>query len=302
MSEQETSNERFNPANPHEPFTPAWHAWAEGVRVCIPEIDRLTANLEAGAASYKRMEAERDRLIAERDYARSLAREGDASLIEEVSRLRAALQEIADTPVQNTMSSRQETSNPLVHELREMARQLEIEVSASMADDVVQAADEIERLTAERDRAVEAVAREGRHARRVEINRLRAALEMIASGSLDKLPPFRAAPHDALRRYAQKALAGAPDEPDGYSHTASGETVGHSQQDEPDAGIRKSDPPSILKLDKYRVKRGWWIFRWSAPQCTSQFQMLPKDRDAWYCCRRHAGHLGRHTAWTGERW
>jgi hypothetical protein len=42
-----------------------------------------------------------------------------------------------------------------------------------------------------------------------EIERLREALQVIASGSVDELPPFRNAPHDVLSRYAAKALRGA---------------------------------------------------------------------------------------------
>lgn len=41
---------------------------------------------------------------------------------------------------------------------------------------------------------------------RIERNYLRGSLEAIASGSLDDMPPFRAAPHDVLRKFAQKTL------------------------------------------------------------------------------------------------
>ena len=136
--------------------------------------------------------------------------------------------------------SDERSSNPLVHELREMARQLEIEVSASMADDVVQAAYEIERLTAnleagaasykrmkdERDLLVQSAhaAMAQRDEAYKEVHRLRAALEHNKKH------------HAEYHQYCSATVYGAPGEPDGYSHTASGGTVGHSHPESAGAG------------------------------------------------------------------
>lgn len=119
---------------------------------------------------------------------------------------------------------RDTNGDPVFVKLRDFEQQvkrgdiLNAELSGFMKAATKREADqsaEIERLTKillTDDAAIEEVQAENQRLRaaltevRAERNYLRGSLETIASGSLDDMPPFRAAPHDVLRKFAQKAL------------------------------------------------------------------------------------------------
>lgn len=75
----------------------------------------------------------------------------------------------------------------------------------------------------ERDAAIQAIAREGRHARRIENERLRAALERIERGDVGDCPVI--AMFRTLQAIAREALAGSAAEPGAQPDTRS---AGHS--------------------------------------------------------------------------